>query len=106
MVIQLPRGKIETVNYLNIPAGVPIQFKLTSVGPMNAFWVPELGGMKYTMDGMIMDLYLQADKPGSYLGRSANFSGEGFTHMEFEVEAKLKRNMTSGLKKYNKLLLN
>lgn len=90
MVIQLPRGKIETVNYLNIPAGVPIQFKLTSVGPMNAFWVPELGGMKYTMDGMIMDLYLQADKPGSYLGRSANFSGEGFTHMEFEVEAKTK----------------
>ena len=37
MVIQLPGGKIETVNYLNIPAGVPIQFKLTSVGPMNAF---------------------------------------------------------------------
>ena len=100
-----PEEKIETVNYLNIPAGVPIQFKLTSVGPMNAFWVPELGGMKYTMDGMIMDLYLQADKPGSYLGRSAN-SGEGFTHMEFEVEAKLKRNMTSGLKKYKKLLLN
>lgn len=85
-----PEEKIETVNYLNIPAGVPIQFKLTSVGPMNAFWVPELGGMKYTMDGMIMDLYLQADKPGSYLGRSANFSGEGFTHMEFEVEAKTK----------------
>ena len=50
-----PEEKIETVNYLNIPAGVPIQFKLT-VGPMNAFWVPELGGMKYTMDGMIMDL--------------------------------------------------
>lgn len=78
---------IETVNYLNIPAGVPIQFKLTSVGPMNAFWIPELGGMKYTMDGMIMDHYLQADKPGTYLGRSANFSGEGFTHMEFEVES-------------------
>ena len=104
MVIQLPGGKIETVNYLNIPAGVPIQFKLTSVGPMNAFGY-ELGGMKYTMDGMIMDLYLQADKPGSYLGRSANFSVKD-SHMEFEVEAKLKRNMTSGLKKYKKLLLN
>ncbi|MBJ6949772.1 cytochrome aa3 quinol oxidase subunit II, partial [Vibrio cholerae] len=46
-----PEEKIETVNYLNIPAGVPIQFKLTSVGPMNAFWVPELGGMKYTKVG-------------------------------------------------------
>lgn len=85
-----PEEGIETVNYLNVPAGVPIQFKLTSVGPMNAFWVPELGGMKYTMDGMIMDLFLQADKPGSYTGRSANFSGEGFTDMEFELEAKTK----------------
>lgn len=85
-----PEENIETVNYLNVPAGVPIQFKLTSVGPMNAFWIPELGGMKYTMDGMIMDLYLQADKPGSYIGRSANFSGEGFTDMEFELEAKTK----------------
>ncbi|UOY91959.1 cytochrome aa3 quinol oxidase subunit II [Ectobacillus sp. JY-23] len=80
-----PEENIETVNYVNIPAGVPVKFKLTSVGPMNSFWVPELGGQKYTMDGMIMDLYLQADKPGEYTGRSANFSGEGFTHMEFQV---------------------
>ncbi|MFD3448420.1 cytochrome aa3 quinol oxidase subunit II [Microbacteriaceae bacterium 4G12] len=87
-IFSYPEEGIETVNYLNVPAGVPIQFKLTSVGPMNAFWVPELGGMKYTMDGMIMDLYLQADKPGSYLGRSSNYSGEGFAHMEFELEAK------------------
>ncbi|MDM5153482.1 cytochrome aa3 quinol oxidase subunit II [Bacillus sp. DX1.1] len=93
-----PEEKIETVNYLNVPAGVPIQFKLTSVGPMNAFWIPELGGMKYTMDGMIMDLYLQADKPGSYLGRSANFSGEGFTHMEFELEAKTQENYDKWVK--------
>ena len=35
---------------------------------MNAFWVPRTGGMKYTMDGMIMDLYLQADRTRSYLG--------------------------------------
>ncbi|SFD43743.1 cytochrome aa3 quinol oxidase subunit 2 [Bacillus sp. 491mf] len=93
-----PEEGIETVNYLNVPAGVPIQFKLTSVGPMNAFWVPELGGMKYTMDGMIMDLYLQADKPGSYTGRSANFSGEGFTHMEFELEAKTKEEYNKWVK--------
>lgn len=86
-IFSYPKEGIETVNYLKIPAGTPIKFKLTSVGPMNAFWVPELGGMKYTMDNMVMDLYLQADKPGDYLGRSANFSGKGFTDMEFTVEA-------------------
>ncbi|EOO27531.1 quinol oxidase subunit 2, partial [Bacillus cereus VD133] len=59
---------------------------------------PELGGMKYTMDGMIMDLYLQADKPGSYLGRSSNFSGEGFAHMEFELEAKKKEDYDKWVK--------
>lgn len=84
-IFSYPEENIETVNYLNIPAGVPIKFKLTSVGPMNAFWIPDLGGMKYTMNGMVMDLYLQADNPGEYLGRSANFSGKDFTSMEFQV---------------------
>jgi cytochrome aa3-600 menaquinol oxidase subunit 2 len=89
-IFSYPEENIETVNYVNIPAGVPIQFKLTSVGPMSSFWVPELGGQKYTMNGMIMDLYLQADNPGEYLGRNANFSGEGFTDMEFQVVSQTK----------------
>nr|WP_279664566.1 cytochrome aa3 quinol oxidase subunit II [Ectobacillus ponti] len=89
-IFSYPEEGIETVNYVKIPAGTPIKFKLTSIGPMNSFWVPELGGQKYTMDGMIMDLYLQADKTGDYLGRSANFSGEGFTDMEFTVESETK----------------
>ncbi|MGZ0087433.1 cytochrome aa3 quinol oxidase subunit II [Caldibacillus thermoamylovorans] len=86
-IFSYPEENIETVNYVHIPAGVPVKFKLTSVGPMNSFWVPELGGQKYAMDGMETELILQADKPGSYMGRSANFSGEKFAHMEFEVVA-------------------
>lgn len=89
-IFSYPEENIETVNYVNIPAGVPIKFKLTSVGPMNAFWIPDLGGMKYTMNGMVMDLYLQADNPGEYLGRSANFSGKDFTSMEFQVVSQSK----------------
>ncbi|WP_379971241.1 cytochrome aa3 quinol oxidase subunit II [Ectobacillus sp. sgz5001026] len=89
-IFSYPEENIETVNYVNIPAGVPIKFKLTSVGPMNAFWIPDLGGMKYTMNGMVMDLYLQADNPGEYLGRSSNFSGKDFTSMEFQVVSQSK----------------
>ena len=84
-IFSYPEQGIETVNYVNIPKGTPVKFQLTSAGTMGSFWVPELGGQKYTMPGHNMELILAADKPGSYLGRNANFNGEGFTDMTFEV---------------------
>ncbi|MFC4324190.1 cytochrome aa3 quinol oxidase subunit II [Litchfieldia salsa] len=86
-IFSYPEQDIETVNYFNIPAGVPVQFKMTSTGTMQSFWVPALGGQKYTMANMQTELYLLADRPGSYIGRNTSFNGEGYAHMEFEVEA-------------------
>lgn len=40
------------------------------------------------MLGMAMRLWLQADKPGTYFGSGANFTGKGFAHMQFQVIAK------------------
>jgi cytochrome o ubiquinol oxidase subunit 2 len=39
------------------------------------------------MNGMADDLYLQADRPGVFAGRSAHFSGDGFSDMHFDVHA-------------------
>lgn len=86
-IFKYPEQGIETVNYVKIPANVPIRFELNAVGPMNSFWVPELGGQEYTMPGMTMYLWLEADNPGTYIGRSANFSGKDFTHMQFNVHS-------------------
>ncbi len=86
-VFKYPAQNIETVNYVNIPAGVPVDFELTSSGPMNTFWVPALGGMEFTMPHMNLKLWLEADHPGSYLGRSAQYSGRGFANMTFTVNA-------------------
>lgn len=86
-VFKYPEQGISTVNYLKIPADRPIRFKLNSSGPMGALWIPELGGMKYTMPQMDMYLWLEADRPGTYIGKNANYTGEGFTHMDFEVES-------------------
>ncbi|MDO7907883.1 COX aromatic rich motif-containing protein [Paenibacillus sp. JX-17] len=83
-----PDEGIATVNQIVIPEGVPVHFELTSDAPMNSFWVPELGGQVYTMSGMAMQLYLQADKVGTYYGSGANFSGEHFAQMRFTVDAK------------------
>ncbi len=83
-----PDQKIATVNYVEIPTGKPVEFVLTSDAPMNSFWVPQLAGQEYTMPGMAMQLWLQADHPGEYDGKGANFSGSGFAHMQFKVVAK------------------
>ncbi len=82
-----PQLGIASVNQLTIPAATPISFELTSSGVMNSFIVPQLGSQIYTMAGMVTRLQLQADEPGSYVGRSAQFSGDGFADMHFVVDA-------------------
>jgi cytochrome o ubiquinol oxidase subunit II len=78
---------IASVNRLMIPVGRPVSFELTSAGVMNSLFVPQLGGQIYTMAGMLTRLQLQADHAGTYRGMSAQFSGEGFADMHFNVDA-------------------
>jgi len=52
---------------------------------MNVFFIPQLGSMIYTMNGMVTRLELRADEVGSYQGLSAHFSGDGFPDMLFDV---------------------
>jgi cytochrome o ubiquinol oxidase subunit 2 len=82
-----PEQKIANVNTLTVPAGVPLQFELTSASVMNAFFIPQFGSMIYTMNGMTSRLNLQVDKPGTYQGLSSHFSGDGFSGMHFDVHA-------------------
>jgi len=82
-----PDEGIASVNTLAVPVGQPIHFRLTSSGVMNSFLVPELGTQIYEMAGMTSQLYLEADEPGTYRGLSANFSGDGFSDMHFDVRA-------------------
>jgi cytochrome o ubiquinol oxidase subunit 2 len=82
-----PDRGVAAVNELVVPAGVPLHFNLTSASVMNTFFVPQLGSMIYTMNGHATRLHLQADDPGTYYGRSAHFSGDGFSDMEFQVRA-------------------
>ena len=82
-----PDQGVASVNQLVVPAGVPIHFKLTAATVMNSFFVPQLGSQIYTMAGMTSQLNLLADQPGIYPGLSAQFSGEGFSDMHFDVRA-------------------
>ena len=82
-----PEQHIASVNQLVAPVGVPLHFSLTSASVMNAFFVPQLGTLIYTMNGVVTQLHLQADRPGNFFGESAQFSGDGFPDMHFTLRA-------------------
>ena len=79
-----PELGIATVNELAAPVDRPIRFKLTSSHTMNAFYVPDLAGMIYTMPGMQTELNAVINKPGVYNGMSSHYSGAGFSGMTFK----------------------
>ncbi|MEM0907546.1 MAG: ubiquinol oxidase subunit II [Pseudomonadota bacterium] len=80
----LPQYNIATVNVLAAPVDRPIEFTLTSDKVMNAFYVPALAGMIYTMPGMETKLHAVINAPGKYVGFSSNYSGAGFSQMRFD----------------------
>ncbi len=82
-----PDQGVAAVNQLVIPAGTPVNFRLTSATVMNSFFIPQLGSQIYTMGGMTTHLNLLADEPGEFPGFSANYSGDGFSQMRFIAKA-------------------
>jgi cytochrome o ubiquinol oxidase subunit II len=94
-----PEYKIATVNYLKIPAGTPIDFRITAASPMNSFIIPQLGGQIYAMTGMTTQLHLIADAPGIYRGLATNYTGVGFAGMHFDTEATSSEDFLSWVKK-------
>jgi len=82
-----PEQGIGTINQLVVPAGTPVHFSITSASVFNVFFVPRLGSMIYAMPGMISQLSLQADREAKIWGTSAQFSGDGFSDMQFQVRS-------------------
>ncbi len=82
-----PEQGVATVNYLQIPVDRPIKFQITADAPMNALWIPNLGGQMYAMNGMSTQLNLIANESGDFEGMSTNISGKGFAGMRFTTRA-------------------
>ena len=82
-----PEERIASVNELVVEEGRPIALRLTSASVLNSFFVPQLGSMIYTMNGMTSQLHLQADGTGEFEGMSSHISGDGFAGMRFRVRS-------------------
>jgi len=80
-----PDQHVASVNHLVIPAGRPVRFFLTSNATMQSFAIPALGGQIYAMAGMVTQLNLLADRPGTFAGENTQFNGTGFQDEHFSV---------------------
>ena len=80
-----PDQGVATVNELVLPVNRPVSFEITSTNMMNSFYAPTLAGMVYAMPGMRSQLHAVLNRPGTYEGFSANYSGAGFSDMRFRL---------------------
>ncbi|GJD99220.1 ubiquinol oxidase subunit II [Methylobacterium isbiliense] len=82
-----PDQGVASLNEMAAPANVPIAFKITSSSVWNTFFVPALAGMIYAMPGMQTKLHAVMNEEGTFRGRSAHYSGTGFSRMEFDFRS-------------------
>jgi len=74
-------------NEIHIPVGQPWLVELGSADVIHDFWVPELARKIDMIPGHPNHLWLEADRPGTYLGTCAEFCGNEHAWMRLRVIA-------------------
>jgi len=80
-----PQQGIATIDALVVPAGRPVTLRLTSASVTNDFYIPGVAPMIDVMPGMRTKDAFQVNHTGNYEGFSADFSGAGFSWMQFST---------------------
>lgn len=70
-----------------IPTGERVYFNLNAQDVIHSFWVPALGGKIDTVPGVDNTMWLEADEPGTYLGKCAELCGPSHALMDFKLIA-------------------
>lgn len=78
---------VVTANEIHIPVGEKWLLTLESADVIHDFWVPRLAPKMDIVPGHPNRLWLEADKPGSYLGTCSEFCGAQHAQMHFLVIA-------------------
>src|SRR5262249_1357985 len=82
-----PASGVTTANEIHIPAGKPLSVRLESADVLHEFWVPKLTRKMTNVPGQHNHIWLQADKPGTYIGQCSEFCGTQHAWMRIVVVA-------------------
>jgi cytochrome o ubiquinol oxidase subunit 2 len=80
-----PQQGIATIDDLVVPQGRAVNLRLTSTSVVNDFFIPQVAPMIDVMPGMRTKDAFEVNHAGNYEGYSADFSGAGFSWMQFST---------------------
>ena len=84
---QYPESGVVTANEIHIPVGKAWLVQLKTFDVIHDWWVPDLGRKIDAIPGHPNHFWIQADKPGTYLGTCAEFCGAEHAWMRIRVIA-------------------
>ncbi|HXY62546.1 MAG TPA: cupredoxin domain-containing protein [Nitrospirota bacterium] len=86
-VIKITAKRFEyNPNVIKIKTGVPVIFEFTSLDRVHGFTVPDLGGIRQTIEpGKVNRITILAPKAGTYEFRCDLFCGEGHEGMTGKI---------------------
>ena len=79
--------RVTTANEIHIPVGRKVRVEVQSRDVIHSFWVPALHGKLDLIPGYTGSTAFQADRPGVYRGRCAEYCGLQHAHMDLLVIA-------------------
>ncbi|HEY6152256.1 MAG TPA: cytochrome c oxidase subunit II [Candidatus Udaeobacter sp.] len=85
--VDYPGSGVVTANEIHIPAGKRLSVRLESKDVLHEFWVPKLTRKESNVPGQPNHIWLQADKPGDYIGQCSEFCGTQHAWMRILVVA-------------------
>ncbi|MAI70673.1 MAG: cytochrome c oxidase subunit II [Rhodopirellula sp.] len=78
---------VVSANEIHIPTGKRLRVQLSSADVIHSFWVARLARKMDAIPGRENFIWLEADEPGVYQGRCAEFCGTQHAWMNFLVHA-------------------
>lgn len=78
---------VVTANEIYLPVGQRLLVQLESADVIHSLWLPQLGPKVDLVPGQTNYMYLEADKPGTYIGQCAEYCGTGHAWMRIMAVA-------------------
>jgi cytochrome c oxidase subunit II len=85
--VRYAKSPVVTANEIHIPAGERLSVRLESADVIHDFWAPQLGRKMDMIPGLTNHIWLEAERPGTYLGACAEYCGAEHAWMRFLVIA-------------------
>ncbi len=79
--------EFQTANELHIPVGRRIKLVLEGGDVVHSIWIPSLAGKQDLLPGRRNELFIEAEREGTFRGQCAEFCGLQHSHMAFIVLA-------------------